>query len=212
MTNPQPQGGEIECRRCTECEFAHHHWMQGTGEFEYVCKHCPATGNECNNCHGEGCSLCDQEGVIIARHAPPREGEGSADVELLLDNAACASQERRLLRDDDGNETSLREAVRLNVAEPLETKASGQRQRIADALNLPLVATWSEIEAELTAARHAPARTDISDSLAAALRKAHEAVCDTQCVATPRCGVTHSEICDECTEALAKYDAHKATI
>ena len=40
-------------------------------------------------------------------------------IERLLDNAAAASQERQLLRDENDNETPLREAVRLNVAEPL---------------------------------------------------------------------------------------------
>jgi allophanate hydrolase subunit 1 len=42
------------------------------------------------------------------------------DVERLLDNAACASQERKLLRDDNNCETALREAVRLNVVEPMQ--------------------------------------------------------------------------------------------
>jgi hypothetical protein len=41
------------------------------------------------------------------------------DIERLLDNAATASQVIELLRDDDGEETSLREAVRINVVEPL---------------------------------------------------------------------------------------------
>jgi hypothetical protein len=41
------------------------------------------------------------------------------DVERLLDNAATASQERELLRDYDGEETVLREAVRMNVYEPM---------------------------------------------------------------------------------------------
>ena len=40
-------------------------------------------------------------------------------VERLLDNAATASQVRELLRCDNGEETCLREAVRLNVVEPL---------------------------------------------------------------------------------------------
>lgn len=44
---------------------------------------------------------------------------GLPDVELLLDNAATASQVRELLRDDDGQETAMREAVRLAVYEPL---------------------------------------------------------------------------------------------
>jgi len=34
------------------------------------------------------------------------------DVELLLDNAACAAQEFGLLRKDDGSDTVLRDAVR----------------------------------------------------------------------------------------------------
>lgn len=41
------------------------------------------------------------------------------DVETLLDNAACASQVHELLRNDEGEETVLREAVRMNVVEPL---------------------------------------------------------------------------------------------
>lgn len=42
----------------------------------------------------------------------------------LLDNAACASQERGLLIDDYGCEPALRQAVRLNVAEPLVQSAT----------------------------------------------------------------------------------------
>jgi len=53
-------------------------------------------------------------------------------VERLLDNAATASQERKLLRDDDNEEPSLREAVRLNVAEPL-LKLIERLERILDA-------------------------------------------------------------------------------
>lgn len=41
------------------------------------------------------------------------------NIEKLIDNAATAAQERELLRKDSGEETVLREAVRLNVADPL---------------------------------------------------------------------------------------------
>lgn len=41
------------------------------------------------------------------------------DIELMLDNAACASQVCELLRTDDGEETVLREAVRLSVLQML---------------------------------------------------------------------------------------------
>jgi hypothetical protein len=40
-------------------------------------------------------------------------------IESLLDNAATAAQNKDLLRTDDDAETSLREAVRINVVEPL---------------------------------------------------------------------------------------------
>ena len=40
------------------------------------------------------------------------------DIDRLLDNAACASQCRDMLY-ENGRETVLREAVRMNVVEPL---------------------------------------------------------------------------------------------
>jgi hypothetical protein len=42
------------------------------------------------------------------------------DPELLLDNAACATQNRELLRDDNtGEESQLRMLIRLNVYDPM---------------------------------------------------------------------------------------------
>lgn len=46
------------------------------------------------------------------------------DIELLLDNAATASQNKGLLVDDDGNDNALRECVRLNVVDPLYAHVS----------------------------------------------------------------------------------------
>ena len=57
------------------------------------------------------------------------------DIERLLDNAATASQVIELLRDDDGEETSLREAVRINVVEPL-LRSSEADQRDAAVLRM----------------------------------------------------------------------------
>lgn len=73
----------VKCRRCSECKNYSHHWLPnpdfGNDEDEeaehsmreYVCKHCPMTGNECPECYGSGatepddvCSSCDGEGVI----------------------------------------------------------------------------------------------------------------------------------------------------
>ena len=48
-------------------------------------------------------------------------------IELLIDNAATASQCREMLRDDDGIESGLREAVRMNVAEPLMRELAALR-------------------------------------------------------------------------------------
>lgn len=83
------------CRRCSECVGCEHHWLDNT-EFgainecgldrpdatgnEYMCKHCPAVGDECENCGGDGsidgkddecsaacCPTCRGRGVIVAR-------------------------------------------------------------------------------------------------------------------------------------------------
>lgn len=52
--------------------------------------------------------------AALSEIAPSKE-----EIETMLDNAACASQVQELCRDLDGKETALREAVRLNVVEPL---------------------------------------------------------------------------------------------
>jgi hypothetical protein len=86
---------------------------------EYVCSHEAAT---CN--YSDPALICAVRNnlptIIAALRAIPSAIRPSVpDVELLLDNAATASQVRELLRKDDGEETVLREAVRLNVYEPL---------------------------------------------------------------------------------------------
>ena len=50
--------------------------------------------------------------------------------ELLLDNAATSAQELGLLRTVGGEETVLREAVRLNVVLPLERELSAAQAKI----------------------------------------------------------------------------------
>jgi len=49
-------------------------------------------------------------------------------IDWLLDNAACASQERGLFVGDDGCDPPLREAVRTNVAEPLADELNDWRK------------------------------------------------------------------------------------
>lgn len=66
--------------------------------------------------------------------------DATPDVEHLLDNAAVAAQAEELLRNPDGTETILRQAVRMNVAEPLLARsASGEsiRQLLTDIKNHP---------------------------------------------------------------------------
>lgn len=78
------------------------------------------------------CALCKKEWHVAHQHpgksicedcerrfAPSAGTTIIPDAELLLDNAATASQVRELLRDDDGEETVLREAVRRGVYEPM---------------------------------------------------------------------------------------------
>ena len=55
---------------------------------------------------------------------------GTPEIETYLDNAACASQVKELLRDDNGKETILREAVRLNVVKPLLLALQSEKERI----------------------------------------------------------------------------------
>ena len=68
-------------------------------------------------------------------------GETTVDIERLLDNAATSSQERELLRDDEGEKTLLREAIRLNVVELLLRYASSQPSREAVPEGYQLVRT-----------------------------------------------------------------------
>lgn len=71
-----------KCRRCSECANSTHHWMENSEygnhegpiqphEAEFCCKHCPATGDECPDCSGEGigplddpCETCGGAGVV----------------------------------------------------------------------------------------------------------------------------------------------------
>jgi hypothetical protein len=86
------------CPRCTECQNSSHHWIDNPdfgndpAEAEddvtasHVCKHCPAVGDECDECDGEGrgefagydedgdaefdnCEVCDGEGVVARAEA-----------------------------------------------------------------------------------------------------------------------------------------------
>ena len=54
------------------------------------------------------------------------------EIERLLDNAATCSQVRELLRDDEDEETPLRECVRINVALPLVKAISGKERKAAE--------------------------------------------------------------------------------
>lgn len=56
------------CRVCSECQGYSHHWIEHCREAEWgmythVCKHCDMTGMECEDCDGDGCVNCDNEGV-----------------------------------------------------------------------------------------------------------------------------------------------------
>lgn len=83
------------CPRCGECKGSDHHWMEEATYATYdenddpldaepigdrVCKHCPAIGNECEECGGHGtidgenesgqdveglCEKCDGQGIIL---------------------------------------------------------------------------------------------------------------------------------------------------
>jgi hypothetical protein len=86
----------IACPRCTECSDSEHHFMDNSDfgadeddpnyqedEFKgptgnmYVCKHCPAVGDDCAFCLGDGevelgtggfvpCFDCGGDGVVVA--------------------------------------------------------------------------------------------------------------------------------------------------
>jgi hypothetical protein len=72
------------CRRCSECDGATHHWIDndeayGEEDPSHACKHCDATGDECETCGGDGerispdghnlglCLACDGYGVVECR-------------------------------------------------------------------------------------------------------------------------------------------------
>lgn len=91
---------EPACRRCGECIGCDHHWMEEVTYATYdenddpldaepiadrVCKHCPAIGNECEECGGYGvidgeneagqdveadCPECDGRGIILVPTTP----------------------------------------------------------------------------------------------------------------------------------------------
>ena len=53
----------MNCRRCGDCIGAEHHWLPYEPDEDdplyspvpdYCCKHCPAIGDECPACQGEG--------------------------------------------------------------------------------------------------------------------------------------------------------------
>lgn len=76
----------MECRRCGDCRGMTHHWMENPDfgndpsdaehpvNVTHLCKHCDATGSECERCEGQGmvtrgdereaCPDCGSEGVI----------------------------------------------------------------------------------------------------------------------------------------------------
>lgn len=73
------------CRRCNECRGQSHHWIPNSrvgitdNEPQWICKHCPAKGEDCPTCSGFGCSgappdggdtclVCRGEGVISVEH------------------------------------------------------------------------------------------------------------------------------------------------
>jgi hypothetical protein len=76
----------VSCRRCTECEGADHHWLQGEVDFdettgaplfdaEYGCKHCEAVGAPCEACGADpefdeappdpDCAECNATGIVV---------------------------------------------------------------------------------------------------------------------------------------------------
>ncbi len=75
---PAPRPSEA-CRRCSECRGENHHWLEesrppppnGDGFNGYVCKHCEATAEMCDDCTGavEPGHVCeDDEDEVPATH------------------------------------------------------------------------------------------------------------------------------------------------
>ena len=67
-----------ECRKCSQCAGASHHWIatpmppnQDWRGREYACKHCDQCGEECCECDGAGnvagvmCEACSGDGVVL---------------------------------------------------------------------------------------------------------------------------------------------------
>lgn len=66
---------QTTCRRCSECQGCDHHWMDNldfedeNDDPEYVCKHCPAVGTDCQWCeegirNGKRCGICKGDGIL----------------------------------------------------------------------------------------------------------------------------------------------------
>lgn len=53
---PSPEQASTACRRCSDCEGENHHWIEEadekTGWCGYLCKHCPARAEMCDDCDG----------------------------------------------------------------------------------------------------------------------------------------------------------------
>ena len=83
--------------------------------------------------------LCAERSIDAMTTPTPGQVKLTEDqyerIELLIDNAATASQCREMLRDDDGIESGLREAVRMNVAEPLMRELAALRASSHPALH-----------------------------------------------------------------------------
>ncbi len=90
-----------------------------------------------------------------------------SDTERLLDNAATASQCRELLRDDNDNETPLREAVRLNVVEPLCSQLTTLQRSLDEAVRERdnNHAAWQQARTSVVAAHDALDAADIDRTL-----------------------------------------------
>lgn len=62
---------KAKCPRCSECIGCDHHWMNNSDfgndpadsedpvNVTHVCKHCEATGSECERCEGTGEDVID---------------------------------------------------------------------------------------------------------------------------------------------------------
>lgn len=119
------------CRKCSDCQGgSEHHWMQNL-EADHVCKHCGALGLTCEECGGDGCEHCHDEGVFLVAPALERTEELARAAAALLREA-----------DDDGitqeGVTRLIEAIqqatgrpwRVVAKEPQEPPAGTRRHTL----------------------------------------------------------------------------------